>query len=112
MRIDSENAFSVLTMLEGESWKKKQLKDLENPFGFFIYQKVWNILVNEGYLGQVTPGEAMSCLFNVKGDGAIYGEAGYARYVVSLEGDLCLLKWSVSSEEKIEKAKQLGVNVI
>lgn len=108
MLITDPEALVVLGEIEGSSWVTKQREQTDSPFGFYAYKKAYCMYLEtkEEYPELLFE----SGLFIEYGDGAIYGDGGYSRYVVDAEGEIFLLKWS-TREEKLHKAMELGVRV-
>ena len=104
VKISDPDAFEKMTKVEGPNWAKTQKQNPESDFGFFAYKKAWEEIVSSGYEGKASPRELL------KGDGAIYGEGGFSRYMVDEHGNIILAKWS-TQEDKIKKAEALGFDV-
>lgn len=110
--INQPDAINILEALEGPRWRRLQDPDRLSPFGFYAYLETWEWRnANPSWLGESVAG-CMEEAIGQQGDGAIYGEGGYARYCVMGDGELVLLGWSVKYRpEKVELAKSLGVSV-
>lgn len=102
------NALQVLGQIEGADWLKLQSNRPANGYSFQAYLDTWERLKAEGYTP--FPGNISPYLFDIVSDGAIYGESGYARYIVRGDGEIVLLRWS-TRPEKIALAESLGVTV-
>lgn len=77
----------------------------DSPYGFFSWLSAWR-------LKEATPGAQSEPvrLFMEGGDGALYGDGGYARYIVASNGELVLLG-SSTRQERREKALSVGFSV-
>jgi hypothetical protein len=107
------DALDLLTQVEGQSWREQQEARPNSEYGFFAYLKAWQFLIREGYEKKLTCHDVLDHeeVVGHRGDGAIYGNGGWSRFVVTLgDGRIVLLGWSTHAE-KIEKAKALGFDV-
>ncbi len=104
MKIDDSDALDILEKLEGKAWRKQQENDRQSDYGFYAYLNAWKEIVEAGEEGECSPRELL------KGDGAIYGNGGVARYVVTQHGEIVLLRWS-THWNKIKSAEAFGVKV-
>ncbi len=109
-RISDPDALDRIARVEGEPWKKLQQSRQNSAQGFFAYLRAWQALEKEGYVGELSPSEAinMDLVPGVRGaDGAIYGEGGYTRYRVDRQG-VIHFDYGLARKEKQQKAKQEG----
>ena len=104
------DALDKLTAVEGESWKRHQLENARDSNSFPTWVRAWNHMKSEG-LDCAPDNFSPGMVFDSIGDGAIYGEGGYARYIVRCTGEIVLLKWS-TRDAKLELAKEVGFTVV
>lgn len=114
LKIDAPEALDTLAKVEGADWKKLQLKDPKNPFGFFAYLEAYRWLKAHPEWNDVSPAEVLGAdlIEGIKrgGDGVIYGNGGYSRYLVTSKGTLVLLAWSTYAE-RLDLARSLGIAI-
>lgn len=104
--IYEEHALARLTSVEGTEWARTQTDRVHNPHGFYAFLKEWQEIQDE-----LEPGEVWEDnLCPDGGDCAIYGNAGYSRYIVRGDGEIVLLSWSTRAEVQ-ERARQAGFRV-
>lgn len=109
-KIFDPDALDRMARVEGEAWRQKQEADKTSAFGFYAYLAGWRVIEKEGYVGEASPYEAiaMDMVPGVKGgDGAIYGDGGYARYTVTRDGTI-RFDYGMASRERQEKARAEG----
>ena len=105
--IFDETALAVLGELEGKPWLELQSRNDTSPYCFPAWRKAWDEKVRAG---EEYRDEPVASFLEGSGDGAIYGEGGYARFVVQADGELVLLRWS-ATESKVRKAERLGLRI-
>lgn len=96
MKIFDPEIAPALAAVEGEAWWEEQRANRSSPYGFFAWLAAWNQYTQAG--GEKEghrPGD-----FIDGGDGAIYGNGGWNRYVVRPDGEIVLLQWSSGSEAR------------
>jgi hypothetical protein len=105
--ISDSDALERLARIEGEAWHREQIARPESPYGFHRYVRAFRELVASGLSLDASVGH-----FVEGGDGAIYGEGGYSRYVVLRDGEVVLLAWSIEHRaEKRRTAQAAGVRI-
>lgn len=114
LKIDAPEALDVLAKVEGADWKKKQLNDPKNPFGFFAYLEAYQWLKANPEWSDIAPAEVLGANLvegvEKGGDGVIYGNGGYSRYFVTSKGTLVLLAWSTYAE-RLGLARSLNIAI-
>lgn len=109
LRIDDPACVARLAQLEGQAWGNVQRVNSVSPYCVEIYRKAWadyqDLLASDA---GIEWRDFVSA--EVRGDGAIYGNGGYHRYVVTEDGNVVLLSWS-ARPESIAKASALGIDV-
>lgn len=104
------NALALMGQVEGAEWLERQQSAAESTGSNFIsFKRAWDLAVELGetWSDNVDPKLVDVCQFS---DGAIYGEGGYARYIVRSDGEIVLLRWSTRSE-KLQLAVKTGFSV-
>lgn len=101
------NALDRMAAVEGGAWRVTQDRDQKSPYGFFAYLEAWGRKLDAG---ADAADDALMEFLAAPGDGAIYGNGGYARYAVSNAGEIVLLAWSTLPEKK-EIARAQGFTV-
>ena len=105
--IDAPDALERLASIEGETWKREQLAKRESPYGFHRYLNKFRELLDTWQTIDLTVGQYMDV-----GDGAIYGNGGYSRFVVLADGEVVLLAWSIEGQdEKRKRVQMAGVRI-
>lgn len=104
------DALDRLTDVEGEAWRKLQDRHPTSPYCFHAWKQAWDekqrmVAENPEYAD-----EPVSSFLAESGDGAIYGNGGWDRYAVRLNGELVLMTWSATSSNR-EKAARAGFTV-
>lgn len=103
INILDDNAFEKMTELEGQNWADYQSQNKNSRYNFFAFKKAFEEYKNQK---DFTWQEYRK---DLKLD-VIYGEGGYARFVVNDLGIITLLA-NTTRQEKIDKAKQLEFKV-
>jgi hypothetical protein len=98
------NALDLMERVEGERWRKDQDNHRESPYGFWAWANAWKQVLADGGTGE----DLREYVDN--GDGMIYGEGGYSRYVVNTTGEIVLLGWSTRPARQ-EAAKNSGFSI-
>jgi hypothetical protein len=109
IRITDPNAFAKLTKLEGQDWANGQ----RGAYSFVAFRAEYDALMRElrpgdKWTDNINPGTF--CEDYGRGDGAIYGKDGVARFIVTSKGEIVLLGSSTHAK-KIAAAKRLGFKV-
>lgn len=104
------DALDRLTAVEGEDWRKLQAQNPASPYGFHAWKLAW--AERQRVVGENPEyaDEPVSTFLAEGGDGVIYGDGGWDRYVVRPTGELVLLAWSARASNKV-KAEQAGFSV-
>lgn len=110
MHIFDDNAFELLCQVEGESWRRQQWANSQSPYGFFAWLTAWNEKARMLTAHPEYSDEPVGSFLDTPGDGAIYGDGGWARYAVRPDGEVVLLKWS-ATPAKQGIATEYGVRV-
>jgi hypothetical protein len=104
------DALDRLTDVEGEAWRKLQDRNQDSPYCFHAWKRAWDYRQRMMIEDPSYAEEPVATFLEESGDGAIYGNGGWDRYVVRLTGELVLLSGSASSRNKT-KAEQAGFTV-
>lgn len=111
LHIADPDALARLVQVEGEHWLALQNQRPTASDGFYAWEEAWRLKASYVVEHPDYADEPISSFIdNYHGDGAIYGEGGYARYVVRPDGEIVLLRWSVR-QEKLERAASLGIAI-
>ncbi len=97
------DALKRMAALEGADWLSRQAED-RTPYGFNAWRDAWQL---KSECPTAEPEDSVRDFMSDPGDGAIYGQGGYNRYVVRTDGELVLLGWSASTHMR-ERAQQQG----
>ena len=107
--ISDTDAFDKLVCMEGERWRKLA-SDAKNEYGFRYALNTWIAYVEEAET--FDPEYAKTERFKMEGIGVvIYGEGGWNRYYVRGSGEIVFSKHHSSSQEKVDKAKEIGFGI-
>ncbi len=115
VRIDDPDVVDVMGQVEGPAWARSQVGSRSGyavPAFVEAYRKLLEVARAEG----VSP-EEFDANVNPRdwdgpdSDGTIYGEGGYARYVVRSNGEVVLVA-SSTRPEKIAIARRVGIKVL
>lgn len=110
MHISDLTALDCLAKVEGSSWKAVQ-RAQPGPFSYFGWLAGWHakqkLLVQHPEYADYP----ISDFMDNPGDGMLYGEGGWSRYVVQADGEVVLLGWSCR-EAKQELARAAGIRVL
>jgi hypothetical protein len=90
------DALAKLAAVEGQPWAEQQARKRQSPYGFYAWLAAWQ---EKESLSETYP-DASVRDFLENGDGTIYGDGGYARYVVCSDGELVLLGSSTRDAKK------------
>lgn len=108
--IDDDNCLDLMAEVEGAEWRRQQEANRGSPYGFFAYLEAWRLIKAEPALAGERPYDVISMGLvpsaSPWGDGAIYGEGGYSRYVVGSDGRVHLLTGTNPTREA--RARELG----
>lgn len=112
MHILDDRALDLLAEIEGEEWKRDQLREdrMYWPYHFYhAYKAVHEAsgLQAEGKYAESSVREVAGCIADTL---VIYGAGGWNRYTIDEQGFLIPIYNSFSSNEKYQQAlKLLGV---
>lgn len=97
-----------MARIEGAAWHAAQTAHPESPYGFTSFLAAWHEFATSGGCEQARVADMlMGC-----GDGMLYGEGGYSRYVIERDGEIVLLASSLDGRtQKRERAQLAGVRV-
>lgn len=102
------DALSRLAAVEGEAWLKQQGHQSRSPYGFHAWHTAWLAKTAAGPDYADSP---VRDFLDGSGDGAIYGDSGYDRYVILPDGEVVLLAWSARHEKRLLATAQ-GIRVL
>lgn len=104
VHIEDPDALDKLCALEGENWLELQHRRPEAPYSFFVILEAWNLKKS---LGDEYADEPLSTFLSGGDSNVLYGEGGWARFVVRSDGEIRLVA-SSTREVKVRKAVELG----
>ncbi len=111
--IYDRDVIDTMAKVEDEEWAKLQRSGRAGGYGVPAFVEAWRKLQAELLPGEVFEENVRPDLF-VSGptsDGAIYGDGGYSRYIVTGTGEVVLLA-SSTRPAKVALAKAAGIRVI
>ena len=104
--IFDHDALDKMALIEGERWKRLQLKGEMKEVSFVSFKKAWNEFATNKK--SKTPDMGIT---NEYGNGAIYGHDGWTRYTVRANGEILFIKALSPSPEITQKAIDAGFNL-
>lgn len=108
MFINQPDALDLLTSVEGEDWRQRQLAGDFGNFSFEVFLKCWQE-VDQGLLAHRKNQPYLTDMgLSVEGDGAIYGCHGWSRYTVRYSGEIMFIEMQSPSEEVSDRARKAG----
>ena len=107
MMIYDPDAFEKFVEVEGEDYRRFKSASSFGEVSFDAFLKEWKELDScdldfRGGLG---------FSIDVAGNGAIYGNGGYHRYIVRNSGEILFLRAAVAHEKCIERARRAGFRI-
>ena len=105
--IFEEESFEKLIEVEGEDYRRFRGKDMFKEVSFDAFLELWNSVSQDQSLRNHRPEFALGV--NSFGS-AIYGYAGWNRYVLLNTGELMLIEGS-STKDYIKKARDAGFRI-
>lgn len=108
--IQQPDALDLLTKVEGPAWREKQ--ERFGSCSFKAFHDEW--LQAQSYLTEEDKASEWyrtDSLTTPGGDGAIYGEGGWNRYIVKYTGEIVFLRRQAWGPEAIQRAEEAGFRV-
>ncbi len=107
VRLTDPDALERLAALEGESWLQEQYRRPTSPYGFLAMRAAWDARAASEFAHD----ESVSFTdFMDTPNRVLYGEGGWARFMVSDEGIITLLA-GTTRPAKASRALELGFDV-
>ncbi|KWT98275.1 MULTISPECIES: hypothetical protein [unclassified Variovorax] len=104
MHIAEKQTFERMVEMEGDAWRKAQLANPNQRYGFHVLLTAWQ------ELQALDPLEPAAGIRDIVAEPVIYGEGGYHRYVVSDQGEVRFSKMH-ARQVNVEKAVALGFSL-
>lgn len=104
-----EDTIAKLAQIEGEAWAVGQEKVESCNVGLFYEAwKQYCAELGEEYCQEHSNEVIDPSMFSFVSDNAIYGNGGYSRYIVRLDGEVVALK-SLMSDHRVKLAEAVGI---